>query len=69
MSAHKLSALLVASTFLARGSAATCESLTGLSLPDTVITKAETVAPGAFAAPNLPPAQQVGFNLKTAVSR
>ena len=31
--------------------AATCESLSSLSLPETTITMAQTVAPGAFALP------------------
>jgi len=33
--------------------AATCESLSSLKLPNTTITMAETVAPGAFVAPAL----------------
>jgi feruloyl esterase len=43
---------LVLLAFVARGAvAATCESLSALSLPNTKITMAETVAPGAFTAP------------------
>ncbi len=37
-------------------SAATCEGLAGLKLPDTTITAAQSVAPGAFAPPTGSPA-------------
>ena len=36
---------------VAEASAASCESLASLSLPDTTITMAQSVAPGAFTPP------------------
>lgn len=46
------SKLVLAAAFCAAPMlAASCESLTSLSLPDTTITSAQPVAPGAFAAP------------------
>ncbi len=47
---------LAAFFFTPAAFAATCEGLAGLSLPDTTITKAESVSAGAFSAPNTPPA-------------
>ena len=53
----KPSLLLVGLLFAPAACAATCESLGSLSLPDTTITKAETVGAGAFTLPGLQPAQ------------
>ncbi|HTR38830.1 MAG TPA: tannase/feruloyl esterase family alpha/beta hydrolase [Bryobacteraceae bacterium] len=45
-------AVLAALAVIAPSNAATCESLSSLKLPDTTITLAEPVAPGAFARPS-----------------
>src|SRR5687767_13667513 len=45
-------AVLLAMLQPARATAATCESLAGLSLPNAKITMAQAVAPGAFAPPS-----------------
>jgi feruloyl esterase len=49
--------------------AATCEGLAGLSLPDTTITKVESVAAGEFTLPGIPPAQQATFKRSPAFCR
>ncbi len=52
---------LTAIFFAPSALAGTCDGLAGLKLPDTTITKAESVGAGEFTAANLPPAQQVPF--------
>src|ERR1700730_6566764 len=61
MPMHRLIGLLVPVIVLAiwggnppPAAAASCESLTSLSLPDTTITSAQPIAAGAFTPPNLP---------------
>jgi feruloyl esterase len=61
--------VVLATSLLPLSFGATCESLAGLSLPDTTIAKAETVAAGAFAPPNMPPAQQANFKRSPAFCR
>src|SRR5579862_3171150 len=58
LSAATFAAALAAAPFFsaapvqtAAGNPATCESLSGLKLPNTTITAAQTVAPGAFTPP------------------
>jgi tannase/feruloyl esterase len=54
----RLAVLFAASTLLARSAnAATCESLTALSLPNTTITLAQAVSAGTFTAPGSSAAQ------------
>ena len=47
----------------------TCESLSKLALPDTTVTRAETVEAGAFPAPSAPPGQQASFKSLPAFCR
>ena len=47
----------------------TCENLSTLALPNTTITRAETVAAGAFTLPSAPPAQQAAFKRLPAFCR
>ena len=65
----KRSALFAGLLFAPAALGATCESLIGLSLPDTTITKAEAVAAGEFNAPNLAPPQQAPFKRLPAFCR
>src|ERR1700736_3159898 len=67
MSATHFIALLAATT--APAMFAACESISGLSLPGTTITLAETVAAGAFTLPSAPPAQQASFKRMPAFCR
>jgi feruloyl esterase len=61
--------LAILALFIPAAFAATCESLSTLALADATITKAETVAAGAFTLPNLSPAQQAAFERLPAFCR
>jgi len=50
--ATAIGALLLAAASVGSAAAATCESLTGLTLPNTTITLAKSFAGGTFTAPN-----------------
>jgi feruloyl esterase len=62
-------AVLASLVFLPAAFPATCESLAQLSLPDTTITKAESVPAGTFGNPNQPPPQQAMFKRLPAFCR
>ena len=49
--------------------AATCESLSGLNIPNTTITMAQVVAAGEFSAPGIPEAQRAPFRRLPAFCR
>ena len=65
--AHLVTVLAAAAT--APAMFAACESISGLSLPGTTITRAETVEAGAFSLPSAPPPQQASFKRLPAFCR
>lgn len=69
MANPRLVVLLAALIATPSGIAATCESLASLTLPDTTITLARSVAAGAFSLPGMPPAAQAGFKRLPAFCR
>jgi feruloyl esterase len=62
-------ALLAVATTAPAILANTCENLSTLALPNTTITRAETVEAGAFTLPSAAPAQQATFNRLPAFCR